>query len=138
MFWVLFRFSMKAITLHQPLASLTAIGVKTIEARSSFTDYRGPLAIHASKTATRVDDPYYRSVLQSAGLPYDRLPLGFVLATCELVNCEKISPATIPCYPEYAFGDFNPGWYAWKLQDIRALSEPIPARGHRGLWIWNS
>lgn len=129
---------MKAITLHQPWASLVAIGVKTIEARSSSTDYRGPLAIHASKIPTRVDDPYYRSVLQSAGITYDRLPIGAVLATCELIECEKISPAAIPCYPEYAFGDFNPGWYAWKLQDIRALSEPIPARGHRGLWTWNS
>jgi len=129
---------MKAVTLHQPWASLTAIGAMTIITRQQATPYRGPLAIHASKMLIQVDDPYYRSVLKSAELTYDRLPLGAVLATCELIECEKIAPAAIPCYPEYAFGDFQPGWFAWKLKDIRALPEPIPARGHRGLWTWNS
>lgn len=41
---------MKAITLHQPWASLIALGVKTIETRAWSTNYRGPLAIHAAKT----------------------------------------------------------------------------------------
>lgn len=38
---------MKAITLHQPWASLIALGVKTVETRSWNTNYRGTLAIHA-------------------------------------------------------------------------------------------
>jgi len=128
---------MKAITLHQPWASLVAIGAKAIETRPYTSKYRGPLAIHASKRPIRVCDPYYRSVLASAGLIYDRLPLGAVLATCELTACEKIAPAAIPCYPEYAFGDFNPGWYAWKLTNIKTLTDLISTRGHRGLWTWN-
>lgn len=41
---------MKALTLHQPWASLVALGVKTIETRSWATRYRGPLAIHAGAT----------------------------------------------------------------------------------------
>lgn len=41
---------MKAITLHQPWATLVSLGVKTIETRSWTTRYRGPLAIHAAKT----------------------------------------------------------------------------------------
>lgn len=40
---------MKALTLHQPWASLIAAGVKTIETRSWSTRYRGPLAVHAGK-----------------------------------------------------------------------------------------
>ena len=40
---------MKAITLHQPWASLIALGVKTIETRSWATKHRGPIAIHAAK-----------------------------------------------------------------------------------------
>lgn len=40
---------MKTITLHQPWASLVALGVKTIETRSWPTKHRGPLAIHAGK-----------------------------------------------------------------------------------------
>ena len=39
---------MKALTLHQPWASLIAIGAKKIETRSWATSYRGPLAIHAA------------------------------------------------------------------------------------------
>ena len=34
---------MKALTLHQPWASLMAWGVKTIETRGWATAYRGPL-----------------------------------------------------------------------------------------------
>jgi hypothetical protein len=41
---------MKAITLHQPWATLVAIEQKKIETRSWPTSYRGPLAIHAAKT----------------------------------------------------------------------------------------
>lgn len=41
---------MKALTLHQPWATLVAEGSKTIETRSWSTKYRGPLAIHAGKS----------------------------------------------------------------------------------------
>lgn len=40
---------MKALTLCQPWASLIAWGEKQYETRSWSTDYRGLLAIHASK-----------------------------------------------------------------------------------------
>ncbi len=40
---------MKALSLHQPWASLIAEGMKTIETRPWATKYRGPLAIHAVK-----------------------------------------------------------------------------------------
>lgn len=42
---------MPALTLHQPWASLVALGVKTIETRAWSTLYRGPLAIHAASTS---------------------------------------------------------------------------------------
>ena len=35
---------------------------------------------------------------------------------------------------ERAFGDYAPGRYAWLLSDVRALPEPLPARGMPGLW----
>ncbi len=37
---------------------------------------------------------------------------------------------------ELPFGDYRPGRWAWLLEDIRPLDEPIPARGHQGLWEW--
>lgn len=43
----------KMLTLHQPWASLVAVGRKRIETRSWSTSYRGPLAIHAAKRPPR-------------------------------------------------------------------------------------
>lgn len=127
---------MKAITLHQPWASLVAMGAKTIETRPYSSKYRGPLAIHASKKPIATDDPYYRSVLRSAGLNLETLPRGAVVATCRLIDCEKITEAHTPCYPEYAFSNYVAGWYAWRLSDARTLALPVPARGRRGVWNW--
>ena len=82
---------MKVLTLHQPWASLVALGVKTIETRSWSTKYRGPLAIHAGMSkvgATQCSecwDAIYRE--------YDReneLPLGAIVATCTLVDVAPI------------------------------------------------
>jgi hypothetical protein len=47
--------SIRALSLHQPWASLVALGVKSIETRSWSTKYRGPLAIHAAKTLKGID-----------------------------------------------------------------------------------
>jgi len=104
---------MKALTLHQPWASLIALGVKTIETRSWSTPYRGRLLIHAgAKTPTRgefVGDwvPYRHVAEVSPGAGTDwsltrvpddfdpeedevpdsvALPLGAVVASCTLVD----------------------------------------------------
>lgn len=84
---------MKALTLHQPWASLIAVGAKRIETRSWSTKYRGPLAIHAGKVFDhstypdltrhlfRDDEPGVYKV------PSDPpVPLGAVVATCRLVD----------------------------------------------------
>ena len=47
---------MKALTLHQPRASLVALGVKTIETRGWSTTYRGPLLIHAGKREPEIGE----------------------------------------------------------------------------------
>jgi len=180
---------MKALTLTQPWATLVAIGAKKIETRSWSTPYRGPLAIHAAKRIPKehgtlwLDEPFL-GVLHSAGivsispsdllavfgggtkyqLHADKLHLGCVLATCELLNCIKIQeeqhlcrrldPAIGPVLPsffpmddliwippskgnEFAFGDYTPGRFAWLLANVKLLPEPIPARGALGLWDWD-
>ena len=85
---------MKAITIHQPWASLIAHGVKTIETRSWRTHYRGRIAIHAAarKPSTRADRHYrwWEDRYKWIG------PLGAVVATAQLVDCvpmvDKIPP----------------------------------------------
>ncbi len=129
---------MWAITLPRAMAWLTALGARTIETRPRETRYRGLLAVHAAAAAGVVTDPYHRQVLSTGGLNPDRLPGGAVIAVCRLVDCRPITAAECPCYPEYAFGRFIPGWFAWHLADVRALPASVPARGHAGLWRWRA
>lgn len=151
---------MKALTLTQPWATLVAIGAKKIETRSWSTSYRGPLAIHAAKTWNE-DDFYgcfntpFAQCLAAAG--YDtqykiaHLPVGCVLATCELVGMDQFGPWINERKPmlwskgrntfelteqERAFGNYSLGRYGWFLANSKPLPEPIPARGFQRLWDW--
>jgi activating signal cointegrator 1 len=141
---------MKALTLMQPWASLVAIGAKRLETRSWTTRHRGKLAIHAARNfpghARQLcrQEPF-RSVLARAGISDPgELPRGMVLATCELTDIVRggrpaalAVAALLPVSPhEVWFGDFSPGRYAWVLDDVQPLAEPVPARGALGLWEW--
>jgi hypothetical protein len=154
---------MKAITLHQPWATLVAIGAKQIETRSWGTAYRGPLAIHAGKHTGYIkmkgadylcdEEPFY-SVLMNAGFVWTSgpLPLGCVVATCNLVDVKRIDEAiAFPACQSYsahgrtwslgeqerAFGNYAVGRYMWLLEDIQMLPVPIPAKGSQGFWEWD-
>jgi hypothetical protein len=133
---------MKALTLHQPWATLIAIGAKTMETRSWSTPYRGPLAIHAAKYLTEdagwlIKEPVsgkpYRDALSAAGFRiFGDLPRGAIVATCQLVDClptERVTPED--------FGDYTPGRWAWVLRDVQPLAEPVVTRGYQGLWDWH-
>lgn len=146
---------MKALTLTQPWATLVAIGAKRIETRSWETMYRGPLAIHAAKGFPKwaketCCEPLFHEALYTAGYEigmksFEILPLGGVVATCRLVTCKLIvEPGSMsggnsmiaPREPEQSFGDYAPGRFAWLLEDVEQLPEPIPAKGAPGLWEW--
>ncbi len=82
----------------------------------------------------------------------DALPLGAIVAVCDLVACRPATelgngffsgPRSIETGmvrlwkltdQERAFGDYSPGRFAWLLDNIRALPEPVPAKGQLGLW----
>lgn len=123
----------KAITLSQPFASLVAVGAKTILTCPDSTAYRGTLFIHADAEPANFIDPYHGQVLTEAGMDLDNLQLGAVIAQCCLTECHLITAANCPCYPEYAFSDFKPGLFAWKLTEVRMLPEHIPVEGKDGL-----
>lgn len=170
---------MKVLTLTQPYATLISLGAKTIETRSWATSYRGPLAIHAAAgygkggakahKALCGTEPFCSVLNAACEAHYDALdksrgvlramaespfmPMGAIVATCELLGCEligydwpdnqqiaytgrwgrayhghKLTPQ------ERAFGDYTPGRFAWLLGNIKALPEPIPCKGKLGLW----
>lgn len=93
-----------------------------------------------------------------------RLPFGAVVAVCRVVDCipivvandpyevdaefcmvrsldgerlyHKVGNTTADMTDQLPFGDFSHGRYAWMLQGMTQLAEPIPARGRQGLWNW--
>lgn len=146
---------MKCLSMTQPWATLVALGAKRIETRSWTTNYRGPLAIHAANAFPMAaqwlcTSPLFNNVLQLHGhSPKTRLPLGAIVATCELIAVKRIFPESygwqwegptgrLHSYPyteqELAFGDFAPGRYAWLLADVKPLARPFMAKGSLGLW----
>lgn len=141
---------MKALTIMQPQASLVALKAKRYETRSWFTNYRGPVAIHASLgfpySARRLVklEPFSTALL---GCTEDDLPLGCVVAIADIAAVFATVDLSGQSLFEFSedsniereefFGDFSPGRYAWLLNNVRALEYPIPVRGARGLWEWN-
>ena len=150
---------MKGLSLTQPWATLVAIGAKRIETRGWSTKYRGPVAIHAARglpaeaTDLARESPF-REALASGGYSsaYD-LPRGAIVATATLAACFIFSARKSYQIPvasndpgkinwrevmiegwEAAFGDYTPGRYGFLLDDVRALTEPIPCRGNLNLW----
>ena len=74
-----------------------------------------------------------------------------VIAICNLADCLQITGRTSidgkivaaqlaggreVTGNELAFGDYTPGRFAWILEDVRQLPEPIPAKGQLGLRHW--
>ncbi len=102
---------MKALTIHQPWASLIADGDKTIETRVWTTKYRGPLAIHASRQR------------------YEDLPFSGILAVAWLYDCRPMQESD----EEQACVELYERAHAWLLANVQPVPF-IPCRGHQGLW----
>lgn len=149
---------MKCISLWTLWAMLIALGHKKIETRSwKAPDYLigQRIAIHATKAMPKWamelswTEPF-RSILLKLGflMSFANWPFGKVVATAKLAGCEKIISDEkyhhMACLEsgkdvtvnEYHFGDYTPGRYAWILEDVQSLKEPIPAKGMQGLWNW--
>ncbi len=153
---------MKAITLWQPWASLLACGAKKYETRSWATRYRGPIAIHAALKNPCGNDIFCNlsekmiiAAYKALGnVSFKYLPRGVIIATAELIGCwpmQEVNSFTRPMesdctrevtvYPlngEILFGDWTPGRYAWELDNIKLLDEPIATKGKQGLWNWEA
>jgi hypothetical protein len=140
---------MKAITIIQPWATLIALGEKKFESRSWATKYRGPLAIHAGKKIEKEickQEPF-KSVLAKHGYTAESLPVSVVVAIGNLTACYEVGQVDISQkeadlrwtdriirWQEFDFGWYEYGRFAWELLDVKALDQPIPAKGQLGLW----
>ena len=159
---------MKALTIRQPWASLTAFKMKRFETRSWKLNYRGKLAIHAGK----FNPDYHFHGVEAQQAMYEALkphffpdkqvnwgyieracPLGAIIAIAELVDVwksiESVDSEKVEIYgnggrgfgkyevvtaPELLFGNFTPGRYAFELDNVLLLPQPIFCNGRQGLW----
>jgi len=127
----------KALTIHQPAASLIVTGQKKIETRTWRTLYRGPLAIHASGKLPHKLSLGQLAALGEVGLDPDELATGALVGTARLVECREageLAKSASLGDLERALGDFGPDRYGWLLREPVALAEPVPMLGARNLW----
>ena len=155
---------MYAITLWQPYAQLIADGVKQYETRSWKPPWHllgKRIAIHAAKRKITTDpypfglpsDVFHEMDKRYGWMWWNILPYGAIVATAELVGFFHVEDyadeaqdkvigtwtnpyvigqrETLDTDP---FGDYSPGRYAWWLQSVTKLDEPVPAQGKQGLW----
>jgi hypothetical protein len=141
--------SIPVITLWQPWASLVFTPdsegrpLKKHETRG----FRYParlrgevIAIHAAKTfpAFRHISPELHDLCYDAfGCRYnDALPLGAIIGTVRLGDCVPTDdPFALPLDDDDRIaGDWSPGRFAWRLNEVTPLPAPVPARGKQGWW----
>lgn len=145
----------KAISLHQPWASLVALGIKKYETRSWNTKYRGKVLICSAKVSytpnTWLGDylisDITNAICELAGMEAScktaldffncNLPLGKVLCVVNLEDCIKVESKQVSQL-EQLCGNWTPGRYAWELANLMPLPEPIPIKGRQGLWTPDS
>ena len=137
---------MKAISLHQPWASLIAEGIKTVETRSwappkALIGQR--IAIHAAKRPMNIrgwGNQFTRAWLAQYPKGWEgKIPLGAVVCTAVLSKVGMCSSlyvvnGDIVPMPVDPWGDFTIGRWMWFLEDIERLDPPVPVNGHQGFW----
>ena len=151
---------MRAVTLHQPWASLIAHGYKTTETRGwpapqALVGSR--VAIHAAKRRPRRTE-WNRQVAEIAGRM--EMPLGAIVATARVDGCVRVlsngfAKLSEPADPGRVwvvdrlgqehrdayqmssdpYGDYSEGRWIWLLSRVRPVEPPVVVVGKRGVWI---
>ncbi len=127
-----------AITLWQPWACLIEVGVKPYETRPKAPPKKligQRIAIHAAKRPMKLammSQEFIDACYDAFGGCHwsHALPLGVVVCTAILAEAVPVEQVT----PDL-FGDYSPGRWAWKLEDVRPVQPHAPAKGMQ-LWGW--
>ena len=139
---------MKVISIWQPFASLLMHRHKICETRTwpcppALIGQRiGIASTKVMKADQRavITDPQLVAEYQRTGMPdIEELPHGCILGTVRIVSCEEITARTLQIIPsnEYAFGFWEPGYWAWRTADPEIWKTPVPVQGRQGIWDFN-
>jgi len=143
---------MKAITIHQPWASLIACGLKTIETRGH-ERFRGlvgqTIAIHAAQQwgefAFTISWPLtIGEVARQAAEDYGGVEAALLVALRAAGGASGcvVAVACVKSHRRLTDADSRAalcpadGLYGLDLVDVRRFREPIKATGHQGIWTW--
>lgn len=122
---------MKVISIRQPWASLIINGYKEYEFRSWNTNFRGTVFIHASKNIEKNSLNRFKKL----NLEY---PTGKIIGRVKITDCIKMDSDfenKLISKNELVYGtSYNRTGYAFKLDDIKKIKEPIKANGQLGFW----
>ncbi len=132
---------MKVLSLTEPFATLICEGKKLVETRSWKTNYRGPIYIHASITKIsrlNLENKELMSLVKNKGFNF-----GHIICKCNLVDCiymtdEYVNNMKENNHQEYICGEYSVGRYAWILENVEVLDEPILVKGHLGVWNYGA
>jgi hypothetical protein len=119
----------KALSFRQPWATLILEGRKTLDLRTWYTKYRGPLAIYASLEVEK------EACLANEFDP-QTLSTGVVIGIVDLVD---ILPLDETAYSmrlsEHLAGrPYRQGLYGWVLKNPRVLEPPVVVKGRLNLF----
>ena len=153
---------MYAITLHQPWATLIALGMKDVETRSWPAPGRllgQVIAVHAGRRVVQQPgDCIERELRDRLGEDWIRtIPTGAVVATATLAGMAQVEYVDLTSGHAVhdagtemgcavgveqtsidPWGDFRSGRWLWFLNDVEALPEPVPAIGRQSFWQWDA
>jgi tetratricopeptide (TPR) repeat protein len=116
---------MRALTIHQPFAAAICRGFKRVENRTWTTNYRGPVAIHASANCDRL-----KGLREQLGSGFDEgfFPVGAVVGVADLVDVQALNV-------ELESNPFAEGPFCWIFERPRLLAEPVKGKGKTSLFF---
>ena len=124
---------MKVITIREPFATLIKDKVKIYETRSWKTNYRGEIYIHAAKAKSKASNVSIASTYLKSRENPEHIICKCLLKVCIYMDEDFINKIK-KNKEEYNSGHYEVGRFAWKLEVIEVLKEPIYAKGQLGIW----
>jgi len=115
---------MMATSLYQPSASFVAYGLERFVIQNWWTDYRGPILIHAAKTKmNKADCALAAKIFRSADWRWKfAVPYGAFVCIVDLQFCLPAAAA---------------GCFVWELANVRRIVDPVEARGRPRFWDYD-
>ena len=121
---------MRALSVHQPYADMffDDRDQKRVENRGWATNFRGPLAIHASKSKMRFKET--RSPVPQC------MAFGAIVGVVHMIDCVFLDLEQVRHkYPWMVTHTHSFGPYCFVFENPVRLPNPIPWRGHQSFFF---